>query len=51
MTKENLFRALLMGESNDDPLKYKHDKKIFKYVQHFIIKTIRLNYKSVLQLT
>ena len=27
MIKENLLRALLMGESNDDPLKYKHNKK------------------------
>ena len=27
MTKENLLRALLMGERNDNPLKYKHNKK------------------------
>ena len=51
MTKENLLRALLMGESDDAPLKYKNNKKIFKYVQHFIVKTRRLNYKSILQLT
>ena len=51
MTKENLLKTLLMGERNDDPLKYKHNKQIFKYVQHFIVKTRRLNYKSILQLT
>ena len=50
MTKENLLRALLMGESNDDPLKYNHNIKISKYVQHFIIKKRRLNYKSILQI-
>ena len=27
MTKENLLKALLMGERNDDPLNYKHNKK------------------------
>ena len=27
MTKENLLRALLMGESNDNPLKCKHNIK------------------------
>ena len=47
MTKENLLRGLFMGESIDYTLKYKH-KKIFKYVQHFIVKTRRLNYKSIL---
>ena len=51
MTKENLLKALHMGERNDDPLKYKHNKKIFKNVQHFIIKTRRLNYKSILKFT
>ena len=51
MTNENLLKALLRGERNEDPLKFKHNKKIFKYVQHFIIKTRRLNYKSILQLT
>ena len=43
MTKENLLKTLLMGERNDDPLKYKHNKKIFKYVQHFIIKARTIN--------
>ena len=51
MTNENLLKALLRGERNEDPLKFKHNKKIFKYVQHFIVKTGRLNYKSILQLT
>ena len=27
MTKQNLLKALLMGERNDDPLKCKHNKK------------------------
>jgi hypothetical protein len=51
MTKENLLKTLLMGERNDDPLKYKQNKQIFKYVQHFIVKTGRLNFISILQLT
>ena len=42
MTKENLRRALLRAESNVDPLKYKHNEKIFKYVQHFIVKTFNI---------
>ena len=43
MTKENLLEALLVGERNDYPMEYKHNKKIFKFVQHFSIKTRRLN--------
>ena len=27
MTKENLLEALFMGERNDYPLEYKHNKK------------------------
>ena len=33
ITKENLLKALPMGERNDDPLKYNHNKKI--QIQYF----------------
>ena len=50
MTKENLLKDFIIGEENDDQVKYKHIKRIFKYVQHLIIKTRMMNYKSILQL-
>ena len=37
--KKNLFNGLLRCERNVDSLKYKQKKRVFKYVQHFIIRT------------
>ena len=48
ITKENLLKALLMGERNDDPLKYKHNKKYSNMLNTPLLKqeggTINLYY-------
>ena len=51
MNNENIYKSRLCGEMNDDPQQYKNNKIIFRYVQNFIMKTRRLNYKSILQLS
>ena len=49
--RETLTQILLYGVEPDNPEQYRRNKSIFWNVQHFLIKTKRLCYKSKLQFT
>ena len=49
--RKALVSVLLFGEHPCDFDRYPYNKLLFKAVQNFLVKTGRLKYKSVLQLT
>ena len=49
--KKSLVSVLLYGEFPHDYNRYPYNKLLFRAVQSFLVKTRRLQYKSVLQLT
>ena len=49
--RKSLVSVLLFGEHPNDYERYPYNKLLFRAVQSFLVKTRRLQYKSVLQLT
>ena len=49
--RKALISILLFGEHPFDYDRYPYNKLLFRAVQRFLVKTGRLKYKSVLQLT
>ena len=49
--RKSLVSVLLYGEHPYDDQRLPYNKLLFRAVQNFLVKTRRLNYKSVLQLT